>query len=327
MRRKIVLWGTNEKDEKLLVALELLEKENLVHIFTFSEDIASEEFYKEMTDKWRDDQEVEFPAGFTKIETKLSVSDSLLPENIKVERSDLIIRAQAEWHFVVLSSKLYSMYKAELEDLKEKIEPLSEYDNIVWEELKGFWTKVQTQVNDKNLFREHGASLREKTNGLFDRLKELKKSLENEFEVQSKKYSAKFHEELEEIENKIDKGMGLSPLFEDLKKIQNKLRDFKFTKEDRNEVWNKIDAGFKKLKEKRGFGSSGSRNINALSRVESRYNGLIGAIQKMQRSIDYDQNDLDFQTKKVEASEGQLESQFLTQAQLWFYSCRQVSLA
>ena len=32
MRRKLVLWGSNEKDEKMLVALELQEKERLAAI-------------------------------------------------------------------------------------------------------------------------------------------------------------------------------------------------------------------------------------------------------------------------------------------------------
>lgn len=311
MRRKIVLWGSNEKDEKMLVALELLEKENVVNIFTFPENVATEEFYKSMSEKWKDDGEVEFPAGFTKIERKLSVSDSLLPDEIRVERPDLITRAQAEWHFVVLSSKLYGLYKSELEDLKEKVDGLGEYDNGLWNELRDFWAKVQGQVNDKNLFREHGAALREKTNHLFDKLKDLKKSLENEFETQSKKYVDNFSQELSEIEEKIEKGLGLGPLFDELKKIQAKIKDFRFTKDDRNALWDKIDTTFKKLKEKRGGGNGGFQQggNNNLGRLEARYNGLIVAIQKMQKSVDFDQNDLDYQTKKVADSDGQLESQ------------------
>jgi len=308
MRRKLVLWGSNEKDEKLLVALELLEKENVVNIFTFPENVATEDFYKSMSEKWKDDIEVEFPAGFSKIERKLSVSDSILPEDLKVERPDLITRAQAEWHFVVLSSKLYGMYKSELEEIKEKVEGLGQYENVIWEDLKNFWTKVQSQVNEKNLFREHGAALREKTNHLFDKLKELKKTLEGEFETQSKKHYESFSQELNDIEDKIEKGLGLSPLFEDLKKIQTKIRDFKFTKEDRNELWDKIDTSFKKLKEKRGNPSEQHVNNN-MARLEARYNGLIVAIQKMQKSVDFDKQELDFQNKKVADSDGQLESQ------------------
>jgi hypothetical protein len=54
MRRKLVLWGSNEKDEKLLVALELLEKENVVNIFTFPENVATEDFYKSMSEKLKE---------------------------------------------------------------------------------------------------------------------------------------------------------------------------------------------------------------------------------------------------------------------------------
>lgn len=316
MRRKLVLWGSNAKDEKMLVALELLEQENVVHIYTFPESIATQELDDNLSKKWKDDIEVEFPAGFTKIERKLSVSDSLLPDDIKVERPDLITRAQAEWHFVVLSSKLYGMYKAEMEEFKEKIDALTNYDKSIWDELVTFWAKVQDQVNEKNLFREHGASLREKSNTLFEKLKELKKSFESEFETQSKKYMDSFNEELNQIEEKIEKGMGLAPLFEDLKKIQQKIKEFQFTRKDRDNLWNKIDDTFKKLKEKRGNQGGGSNQGNSeLARTESRYKGLLGAIQKMQSSANFDQKDLDYETKRVANSDGQLESQ-LRQAKI-----------
>lgn len=308
MRRKLVLWGTNEKDEKMLVALELLENDNVVYIFTFPEKIATEDFYKKMSDNWKNDQEVEFPDGFQKIERKLSVSDSLLPDEIRVERPDLITRAQAEWHFVVLSSKLYGLYKSEIEDFKEKIESLTEYDNKIWEELKNFWAKVQNQVNDRNLFREHAASLRERTNGLFDKLKSLKKVLESEYETRSKSALETFSNELKEIEQKVEQGLGLNPLFEDLKKLQQKIKNIQFTKDDRNEMWDKIDAAFKNIKEKRGSQNEAHAQHTA-SRIQKRYDGLVGAVQKMQKSIQIDQRELDFQNKKVEDSDGQLESQ------------------
>ncbi len=314
MRRKIVLWGSNEKDEKLLIALELLEKENIVKIYTFPENVATEEFFKAMSEKWRDDEEVDFPSTFEKIERKLSVSDSILPDEIRVERPDIITRAQAEWQFVVLSSKLYEMYKTELEEIKDKIDGLTEYQNDKWNELKEFWDKVQGQLNEKNLFREHGASLKEKTNALFDKLKSLRKELDKQFEEQSKNMAQSFKTEIHEIEEKLDKGLGLSPLFEDLKKLQAKIREFRFTKEDREDLWAKIDATFKKLKEQRGSQSGGAVNNN-LARLESRLNGLHGAIQKMERSINFDKRDLDEQVKKEADSGGQLEVQ-LRQAKI-----------
>jgi chromosome segregation ATPase len=317
MRRKIVLWGSNEKDEKILVALELLERENLVNIYTFPQNLATEQFYRDMSEKWRDDKDIDFPDGYTKIERKLSISDSLLPDEIKVEKTDIITRAQAEWHFLVLSSKLYELYKTELEEIKEKIDAASNFEGSIWDDLKSFWGKVQDQVNDRNLFREHGAALREKTNGLFDKLKELRKTLEAQVDAKSKEFVNTFMAELKEIEDKIDQGLAINPIFEELKKIQAKINDFEFTRKDRDKVWNKIDESFKKLKEKRAEGRSGGgqSGTNNSSQLTNRYNGLIAAIQKMQKSIDMDKKDLEFENKRIEKSDGQLES-MLRQAKI-----------
>jgi len=308
MKRKIVLWGTNEKDEKILVALHLLDQEGKVNLYTFNENIATEDFYNQMLNQWREGVEVAFLEGYTLMERPLTVSDSILPEEIKVDRPDIISRAQTEWHFVVLSSKLYQMYKSELEDLSETIDQLKEYDNKVWNEMRTFWSKVQEQVIEKNLFRDHAQVLKNKTNRLFDRLKEMKRQVEKEFEATSAKHKETFMQELQEIEDKIEKGLGLKPIFEELKTLQKRLKGIKFTKSDRNTIWERLDAAFKVVKEKR-FGDKGHGGNSNVSRHQRRYDGLINAIAKMEKSIARDKDDQKFQDRKIATTDGQLEMQ------------------
>ena len=308
MKRKIVLWGTNEKEEKILVALHLKDKEGKVNLYTFNEEQATEDFYNKMLNQWRENVDVEFPEGHTTMERPLTISDSILPDEVKVERTDIIARAQTEWHFVVLSAKLYEMYRSELEDLSDTVESLKEYDNKVWTEMRNFWSKVQEQVIEKNLFRDHASNLKSKTNKLFDRLKELKKEVEAQFETNSSKYKEIAMSELQEIEDKIEKGLGLKPIFEELKSLQGKIKGQKFTKKDRNTVWDRLDKAFKVVKEKR-FGDKGTSNNSAVGRHQRRYDGLINAIQKMEKSIARDKDDQKFQNRKIATTDGQLEMQ------------------
>ncbi len=306
MRRKLVLWGSNEKEEKILVALHLRDREGIIDIYTFDENQATEKLYNDLINKWRNGQEIEMPDNYVKIERPLNMSDSILPDEIRVKNTDIIKRAQAEWHFVVLSAKLYEMYKSELEEFHDKIDSLENFDRQVWNDLKAFWTKVQEQVMEKNIFREHAASLKNRTNKLFDRLKELKKKLDEEFEKISSEHKEKAMAELKEIDEKIEKGLGLKPIFEKLKELQNAFRGIKFTRKDRDEVFAKLDKAFKEVKAKR-FGDRD--DSSALSRHERRYNGLINAIQKMEKSIARDRQELEFQERKIATTDGQLEMQ------------------
>ena len=307
MKTKIVLWGTNEKDEKLLIAIELVPNDNKIKIYTFPEEVATEEFYNQMMNLWRVNNNVHFPENHQVIEKELSITEDILPETIRVERTDLINRAKTEWHFVVLSSKLHQSYKTELEDIKEKVSKLEVFESDVWDEMKDFWNKVQAQAREKNLFRGHAEELREITNSIFESLKSLKKAMNKEFESISRNNSTQFFGLLEKIEGRIEKGLGLQPIFNELKSIQSDFKNSDLTKSDRSKVWKRLDAAFKKVKEKK-FGAAGPTKTG-LERVNRRYDGLMSAIQKMQQSIDRDRRDMGFQTKRIESTDGQLEMQ------------------
>lgn len=318
MKTKIVVWGSDQNDEKILIALELLAKENKVNIFTFPEKIATEELYNSLYGEWREGKEMEMPEGHAVIQRELSASEELLPEEIKISKGNIIERVKTEWHFMVLSSKLSEMYHSELHDFKEKVADLKTFDSIVWNELKQFWSKVQEQVRERNLFRDHASNLRNQTNDLFNTLKGLRKALDDDFKRISKENVAKFGASLQSIEEKISGGLGLQPIFEELKNLQKDFKDTKFTKDDRASIWNRLDKAFKDVKEKR-FGNKQSNSkgggSSPLERLQRRFDGLLSAINKMENSIDRDRREIRHQDDRISKSDGQLEAQ-LRQAKI-----------
>lgn len=308
MKPRLVLWGNDAQNERVLIALELRPEDSKVNIFTFPENVVTEEFHQKMMDEWRDGKPLDFPEGVATTERELTVTESLLPEDLKVERGDVVQRAQTEWHFMVLSTKLNESYFSELDTLKDRVEKLESYDNNLWDELKGFWDKVQSQVRDRNLLKSHSDTLRDSINHLFDHMKKLRSRLDEEFDKVSKDNYEKFLNALSAVEKKINDGLRLAPIFDELKEMQRGFRDSKLSREHRAKVWEKLDAAFKAVKEKR-FGPETGDDKSPLDRIQRRYEGLLSAIDKMQRSIQRDQDDLEFQNRKIERTDGQLEAQ------------------
>ena len=309
MKNKLVIWGSNAENEKFLYALELQAESNKVLLYTFPEAIATPDFVQKMMQEWRDNQsEVVFPEGHQVLERELSVTENLLPDEIKLDRPDLLQRAQTEWHFAVLSAKLRVAYQQELAELKEKVESLSTYDSNVFTNLKAFWDKVQNQSRERNLFRQHADELRDGINVLFEQMKEVRKRVNSEFSQVSQTIFDKFNTALDEIEERINTGGAkFNTVFDELKKMQREYHNTRMSNEHRNKLWERLDGAFKKAKERR-FGPEVNAGTIA-DRHDKRLSGLEDAIKRLEESLNRDDEELAFQRKKVNTSEGQLEAQ------------------
>jgi hypothetical protein len=309
MKNKIVVWGTNEQEEKVLIALELQPETSKVILHTFPEAIVTDEFVNYMMDKWRNDKNpAPFPEGFHTEERELSVVESLLPDNLKPERTDVIIRAQTEWQFVVLSSKLYRVYEQELQELREKVQALGAYDNGLWDSVKQFWDKVTLQSRDRNLFREHADTLRDNINVLFEDMKALRKKANEEFVGVSKGVYDELNTALTDLEKNIEsRGNKFNNVFDELKKLQRRYREARMTNEHRAQFYDRLDKVFKAVKERK-FGP-GANEGSLVERHGKRLGGLMDAVRRMEFSVKRDEEDLAFEQKKVARTEGQLEAQ------------------
>lgn len=308
MKTRIVMWGTNEKDEKVLIAISLRAAENAVDIYEFPVNSTTEEFYNLMLKEWRELNEVPFPDDFKHTVRPLTASDHILPEELKIERPDIVIRAQTEWHFIVLSHKLYETYRKELEDMKSTIAKAESYSGQLWDEMKQIWAKIQNHIVDNTLLREHTAPLKDLTNDIFTQLKDMRKELDAEYDKVSNQVAITFNERLDKIDQKLKSGLGLKPLFDELKRIQGEFKTAKLNRIDRNNLWKRIDATFKNLKENKP-GDRGPKDSTIMDRLQRRYDGLLAAIDKMEKSINFDNRDRLFEDSRITNTEGQLEAQ------------------
>lgn len=308
MRNRIAVWGRDAQEKRVLITIELQVSDNIVRIQTYPEKVVSDDVFKSFMDKWRKNQEVELPEPDRVIARELSVSDGLLPEDLKAEQTDMILRAQTEWHFHVLSDKLAQSYKSELAEIEDRIERATEYSSDLWNQAKNFWQKVQSQLEDKTLLREQGNDIRKRVDKSFEELKAMRDALNEKYKEESVKHVAKFNTLLDDAEKRIGEGTHLNKVFNDLRDIQKKFHNVKFTKEDRDAIYSRIDAAFKEVKEKRGQGGGGNADRNA-GRTNARLDGLMKAMDRMRSGIGRDENDLKFELRRIEKTDGQLEKQ------------------
>ena len=310
MKKKIVVSGVDANDKKVLVALELQEERNKVIRYLFEGELATDEQYEQLMFHWRTDSEeaAPFPEGCRREELDLSITENILPEEIKIKDTMILQRTQTEWHFAVLAYKLHQAYQQELQELRERIEALGTYDAKAFDALKEFWGKVQTQSRERNIFKWQTDELRKGTDDLFEKLKQLREHVKEEFEGASQTIFQEFNDALEEIESMINSGGAkVNQAFERLKGLQKRYHNARLTNVHRNSIWDRIDAAFKAAKERK-FGPDANQG-DADSRFQKRIDGLNQTIKRIAEGVRRDESDLEYETRRLNQTEGQLEAQ------------------
>jgi len=276
MRKRLVIWGVDENDKRVLVGIALNIEENLIDLYIFHEDLVTEDFYKDFVKKWgQEEEEIEFPEGYNHLQRTLSASESILPDNIKADNPDMVSRTQMEWQFLVLAEKLYAFYKDELEKLKEKVQEITEFNKDLWEELKSYSKKLNEQIRSRMLFKKHSDELKSELNNLFQKLKELRdsRSVDPKLAETSKKILENVKEMLAEVKEKFEKDIHKRILFEDLKKIENYYKEqfSKILQPDRRTIYRMIDDMYKTIKKAR---IKSAHETDEIRRTQSRIEGI-----------------------------------------------------
>lgn len=300
MKDKIVFWGTNEKNQNVLVTLRLRAADNKVDIWMFDRAKITPEFAEKIFEDWENIDPKILPEPYEYLEHDMS-SPSILPDTILANNTDMINRAEKEWYVKILATKLSMKLQEEVVQLGEQVSSMVKYDKDTWALAKDYWDKINKHFQSRDLTREQTANLRDMINKAFDKLKKLRKNSNEEFEQKAKENADIVLKKINAIVGEVANSRNLNGLFDTLKQMQLDLRKTRLTQELDRTVRDKMNEAFQLVKE--------ARRNHRNNRLNNRIKGLDNAIFRMEKSTRRDEEDLAFQNRRVQASEGKLEKQ------------------
>lgn len=298
-KERFAIWATNEKDEKILVALKLDTNQFKVFLYSFPEKEINHEFAEQVLNNWVNGEEITFPEGTTEKELELS-DDSLLPENIRVEgKTGAIRQLQNEWSYQLLTAKLWESFNLELDEIKTKAREIKEYSQDLFDQCKSYWERALEYRKEKDLNQDRLDFIKAEINHVFDHLKFLRQNAAKERDEMTEKFKAEFNATIEKINKTLDSGNAhFKTLIDELKQMQAQLKEADMRREVKNSLFDEIQKYFEIVKERRtqvlGNGNAGNAHRN------KRLEGLQGAMDKIQKSLDRDYKDLEYNNKRME---------------------------
>lgn len=303
MQSRFITAGILKDETDVVLAYELKESEFRLDLHVIPKKALSKEALDKLSTDWVNGGEFEFPEGTELINPDIN-ADSILPDQIKSDKTGEIRHKQNEWAVQLLTNKLWESYLIELDKLKKRAADLANYDKSLFDDAKSYWERVLEHKKERNITQERLDKIKEDVNAIFEQLKTFRKTESAEFEKGSNGTREQIIEKLNQIKAKADEKANFKALHDEIKALQNEYRNQRLLKSDETSVRKAYDDAFHYISEQ--------RNKYFSDKFESRITGLRDVISKMEKGLERDRKDLDYFTKKSESPRIQsLELQLL----------------
>ncbi|MDB5227264.1 MAG: hypothetical protein JWN78_1457 [Bacteroidota bacterium] len=291
MNTRLVLWGDIGTDRKALVAIYLQEETAKIHIYAFPKETVTKEIQDALFVEWKNGGEYEFPEDAIHWEVDAN-SDTILPENLKVDRPEIVLQSQHKWSKKLMGSKINQLLADETKLLEEKASTAAEFDQSLWDKAKAQWEKISSYQKKNEISWEQTTVLKEKINGVFDTLKAIKR-INNENDDQANSVLVKqFYQRVEELQSKLIYSDQWKYIFEELKKMQQELKEASIRWNHKKALYNGVNTLFDDLRK--------YRMTEVVSKTKGRISQLSKILDGLKDSIARDHESYNMQVEKMQ---------------------------
>lgn len=291
MNTRLVLWGEIGTDRKALIAIHLDEETAKIHIHAFPKEDVTKEIQDAVFVEWKNGGEYTFPDNAIHWEIDAN-SDTILPEEVKVDRLDVVLQSQHKWGKKLMSSKINQLLTDEVKLLEEKASVVAEYDQSLWDKAKAQWEKIASYQKKNEISWEQTTVLKDKINAVFEALKAVKR-INNENEDQANAVLVKnYYKRIEDLQAKLIYNDQWKFIFEELKKIQTELKDAAIRWNHKRTIYNQVNAIFDDLRK--------YRMTEVVSKTQGRISQLTKILDGLKDSIARDNESYTMQVEKMQ---------------------------
>lgn len=284
------MWGEIGTDKKALIAIQLDEKSTHIFIHAFPKEEVSKELQDELFITWKNGGDFTFPETAYQWTVDAN-SDTILPENIRVERPEIITQAQLKWSKKIMSEKVNQLLNEETNLILQNIDSITEYDQTLWDKAKQQWNKISDYQKKGEITWEQTTFLKEKINQVFDALKAVKR-INNEHDDEKNAQIAKaFELQIDQLQNNLIYPDQWRKISDSFKTIQAELKESTVKWGIKRKLFDKINDIYNALRK--------YRSTELITKSKSRITQLNQILSGLNESIERDKENHKVQMEKM----------------------------